>query len=316
MRIHESTYLDNPFLPQEDRDTLEAYKDSNPYYYTVYCLGMWGVIGSTYFKAQNIQDQLSKKIQPCMVGHFVFHYNGVEIKEPLFVEDDAGPIKIYTAPERGRPYVIGGDTAGEGSDWFVGQVLDNASGMQAAVLRSRYKDGFDEGTYAQQMYCLGKFYNDALISVETNYSTHPQKELERLGYRNFFVREVPDEFTGKTRHSFGFQTNGRTRPMILGDLQRLVREEPNLIVDSDTLEEMLTFTLNEQMRAEAENGAHDDCVMALAIAYNARSQQRSTVETTEQWQKKDKWTEDMWDDYRRASPQDKKMLLELWGRPN
>ena len=240
VRIHESTYLDNPFLPQEDRDTLEAYKDTNPYYYTVYCLGMWGVIGSTYFKAQNVQDQLAKQVKPCMVGRFVFHYNGVEIKEPLFVEDDTGFVKIYHAPETGRPYVCGGDTAGEGSDYFVAQVLDNVSGVQTAVLRSRYKDGFDEGTYAQQVYCLGKFYNDALLAIETNYSTHPQKELERLGYKKFYVRETVDDYTGKLKHSFGFRTDNRTRPMILGDLQRLVRETPQLIVDTDTLEEMLT----------------------------------------------------------------------------
>ena len=315
VRIHESTYLDNPFLPQEDRDTLEAYKETNPYYYTVYCLGMWGVIGSTYFKAQNVQDQLAKQTRPCMVGRFVFHYNGVEIKEPLFVEDDAGFVKLYHAPETGRPYVIGGDTAGEGSDYFVAQVLDNVAGLQTAVLRSRYKDGFDEGTYAQQVYCLGKFYNDALLAIETNYSTHPQKELERLGYRKFYVRETVDDYTGKLKHSFGFRTDNRTRPMILGDLQRLVRETPQLIVDKDTLEEMLTFTLNDKMRAEAETGAHDDCVMALAIAYNARSQQRSTVERVQHNARKEKWTETMWEDYRRASASDKKMLLELWGQP-
>lgn len=315
VRVHESTYLDNPFLPEENRATLEAYKETNPYFYTVYALGQWGVTGTTFFNAQNVQDQLAKKTKPCMVGRFTFHYNGVEIKEPMFVEDDSGFVKIYDAPEAGRPYVGGGDTAGEGSDSFVLQILDNVTSKQAAVLRSRYADGLDEGTYAQQVYCLGKWYNDALLAIETNYSTHPQKELERLGYRKFYVRETVDDYTGKLKHSFGFRTDNRTRPMILGDLQRLVRETPQLIVDTDTLEEMLTFTLNENMRAEAEVGAHDDCVMALAIAYNARSQQRSNVERVRTGGQREKWTETMWEDYRRASASDKKMLLEIWGQP-
>ena len=37
--IHHSTYKDNRFLNQTTIDALESYKDTNPYYYRVYCLG-------------------------------------------------------------------------------------------------------------------------------------------------------------------------------------------------------------------------------------------------------------------------------------
>lgn len=314
VRRHESTYLDNPFMPEKNRKVLEKFRETNPYYYTVYCLGMWGVVGATYFHAQKIQDQLQKKIMPELRGEFAFYYNGVEIKNITFAKNDNGPIALYRLPEAGRPYVIGGDTAGEGSDYFIGQVLDNITGCQAAVLRCRYADGFDEGTYAQQMYCLGKYYNDALLAVETNFSTHPQKELERLGYRRFYVRERVDTYTGQIVSSYGFRTDTRTRPMVLGELQQMVREHQELIVDKNTLEEMLTFTLNEKMRPEAEAGAHDDCVMALAIAYNARSQQRMSVEVRDTAERR-KWTEDMWEDYNRASRAEQQMLIREWGKP-
>jgi len=36
-----STYKDNKFLTEEDKETLEAFKDVDPYYYNVYCLGQW-----------------------------------------------------------------------------------------------------------------------------------------------------------------------------------------------------------------------------------------------------------------------------------
>ena len=314
VRKHESTYKDNPFLPEKNRQVLEKFKETNPYYYTVYCLGMWGVVGKTYFHAQKVQDQLAKGILPELRGRFVYYYNGVEIKDIQLAQDETGPVTIYAAPREGYPYVIGGDTAGEGSDYFVAQVLDNTTGLQAAVLRSRYEDGFDEGTYAQQVYCLGTWYNEALLAIETNFSTHPQKELERLGYRNFYVRERVDTYTGQIQNSFGFRTDSRTRPMILGELQTLVREHPELIVDKNTLEEMLTFTLNDKMRPEAEDGAHDDCVMALAIAYNARGQQRSYAEAADT-ARRNKWTKDMWDDYRRASKAEQQMMLQEWGKP-
>lgn len=315
VRVHESTYKDNRFLPEKDQKTLEQFKETNPYYYTVYCLGMWGVIGKTYFDAKMVQAQLAKGIKPEMVGKFEFYYNGIEIKSVSFVEDENGFVKLYKAPEAGRPYVIGGDTAGEGSDYFVGQVLDNITGRQVAVLRSRYEEGFDEGIYAQQMYCLGSFYNNALLAVETNFSTHPQKELERLGYHKFFVREREDSFTGEIVNSYGFRTDRITRPLVLGELQGIVREHPELIVDQATLEEMLTFVLREdkKLRPEAEDGAHDDCVMALAIAYYARPQQSMRVAAPEK--AKVEWTQSMWEDYRRASPAEKKMLLERWGHP-
>ena len=35
---------------------------------------------------------------------------------------------------------------------------------------------------------------------------------------------------------------------------------------------MLTFVRNEKGRPEAQNGAHDDLIMALAIAYDIKDQ--------------------------------------------
>ena len=50
-------------------------------------------------------------------------------------------------------------------------------------------------------------------------------------------------------------------------------DEIDKIVDIDTLREMLTFIVNKNGRAEAEEGYHDDLTMALAIAYYIRPQQ-------------------------------------------
>ena len=58
----------------------------------------------------------------------------------------------------------------------------------------------------------------------------------------------------------------------LAELVKIVRESVELINDKLTLEEMLTFVRNEKGRPEAQQGAHDDLVMGLAIAYYSRSQ--------------------------------------------
>ena len=50
----------------------------------------------------------------------------------------------------------------------------------------------------------------------------------------------------------------------------------------ETLEEMLVFIRNEKGRPEAQEGCHDDLVMALAIAYYIGPQQEMKVKTKQQ----------------------------------
>lgn len=264
-----TTYKDNKFLDEEYRQQLEQYKETDPYYYEVYCLGNWGVYGKTVFDKEKVYKRINELQDQFKVGLFDCG---------KFVECTDGNIKIYKEPEQNRPYVIGGDTSGEGSDYFVGQVLDNITGEQVAVLRQK----MDADLYAQQMYELGKYYNNALIGIEANFDSFPIKELERLGYTNQFIREREDTFTGKMGKAYGFKTTATTRPIIISELIRIVREETHLFNDKETLEEMLTFVRNEKGRPEAKQGAHDDLIMALAIAYYIRTQQSMEIEKQEE----------------------------------
>lgn len=239
--------------------------------------------GQCVFDKEQIIDRLNvvEKIKPLKQGMFSYDYNGTEISNIRFIEDPNGYIKIYKNPEHGHPYVIGGDTAGEGSDFFAGQVIDNSTGVQVASLRQQ----FDEDLYAIQMYCLGFYYNNALIGLETNFSTFPVKELQRLDYPNLYVRETEDTFTGKVQRSYGFRTTTRTRPIIIADLIKVVRENIESFIDKQTLEEMLTFVKNSQGKPEAINGKFDDMVMAMAITYYIRNQQRFTVDKLQKTKK-------------------------------
>lgn len=311
--VHESTYKDNRFLTEEAIKTLEAFKEQDEYYYIVYCLGQWGVTGKTVFNAKAVAARLDTVQKQGWIKRGFFEYtqdyDGIHISDIRWVEDPDGPLKIYKEPGAGRPYVIGGDTAGDGSDWFIGQVLDNITGEQVAVLRHQY----DEDTYARQMYCLGKYYNDALEAPEANYSTYPVKLLNLMGYKNLYVREVEDNYEAKIRHAFGFRTDQITRPVIISELIRIVRDNIHLINDEDTLLEMLTFVRNDKLRPEAEEGAHDDCILALAIAFYVRPQQSMAVKDPGSGRRK--WTQDQWEDYNKASQKDREIMIRMWGPP-
>ena len=179
-------------------------------------------------------------------------------------------IAIYEDVKDGYPYVVGGDTAGLGTDYFTAQVLDNTSGKQVAVLRVQR---IDEDLYADQVYCLGKYYNWALIGLETNFSTVPTRTLEECRYPNMYMRERVDTITNKITYSFGFETTRKTRPVIIGELVGIFREQPELVVDKATLKEMLSFVKDDAGKPRAAEGEHDDLVMALAIAHYISSQQ-------------------------------------------
>lgn len=265
-----STYKDNKFLTEADKRALEDLKLTDEYTYNVYCLGHWGILGKTVFNAQAIQSRLETLQKPIKVGFFVYDYDGLNITNIRWQNDKDGYIRIYQLPNTPEitKYAIGGDTAGDGSDYFTGHVLNAKTGEQVAVLKHQ----FDADQYTRQMYCLGKYYKDALIGIEANFDSYPLRELQRLGYMNQFVREAVDTYTNKKEKRFGFKTTSLTRPTIISRLIAIVRENVECINDRDTLEELLTIVRNEKGRIEAPEGGHDDQMMGLAIAHEVREQ--------------------------------------------
>ncbi len=267
--------------------------------------------GQSVFDNEQVAARRALAPEPLTRGEFQYERTDdpTKLRRIEWHEKPEGIIKIYEKPREGRPYVIGGDTAGTGGDWFTAQVLDNTDGKQVAVLRQR----FDEDLYARQMFCLGRYYNDALIGIETNYSTFPVKMLEMMGYGRQYVREKVDNFTGALLTSYGFETTSRTRPEIIAGLVEAFREAPELVQDKDTLGEMLCFQYNARRRPEAMAGEHDDLVMALAIAHGIRAQQDYADRLRPE--EAVRWTRDMREDYENADEETRRLLIKLWGRP-
>ncbi len=253
--------------------------------------------GDCVFDLEALNNQLVRAagLQPVKQGYFTYHKKGVPIVNSLgetedvewritdieFVADRDGCITIHEEPQVKRnkenevvgkaPYVIGGDTAGSGEDYFTGKVINNLTGRTAATLR---RQKMDEDLYAEQMYCLGMYYHEALIGIETNYSRHPMRVLQKkYGYPNLYMRQRLDKLTDKTEEVVGFETTVRTKPIIIGELVELMRDDPTIEVDVPTLKEMTTFVKKENGKQEAIEGAHDDLVMAKAIAHFISSQQ-------------------------------------------
>ena len=113
--------------------------------------------------------------------------------------------------------------------------------------------------------------------------------------------------------SIGFRTDKLTRPNVIAGLVEIMRERPEVVDDENTIMEMLTFGRNAKGRPEALDGAHDDCVMALGIAYYIRDQQTMAVVGAPK--KRAHWEPDMYEDYWNATEEQRRELIAAWGDP-
>ena len=262
-----------------------------------------------------IEELRKAKAAPIKTGDFGITYGGsiLELKKWEWRDDPKGCIRIYREPEKGVPYVIGADTAGsdgkdKDSDFFAAHVLDNRTGTQVAVLHGR----LGEREFTEQLYALGKTYNNALIGIETNYSTYPNELIQLMGYRRLYVQQHTDDFTKKIITKYGWDTNRVTRPLIIDGLKDVAKHSMELIGDIPTLQEMLVFIKNASGRPEAEVGQHDDLVMSLAIAHYIRGQQR--VRGSEEAGKAGNgWTDELLEDYREATPRERREMVARYG---
>lgn len=212
---------------------------------------------------------------PYRVGRFEFQWNDPETQDRIldntirWIDDPNGFIRIYEMPQDGYPYVLGGDTKGEGRDFYAGTVINNATGKRVAVLHGQWTNS---KPYTWQMYCLGIFYNQALIGIEVNFNTAPIEELQRLRYPRQYVRKKYDTYKGKYMEAFGWKTDGNTRPLIIDKEIDLIENNIDLFTDIPMLDECLTFVYDENGRPDAEEGKHDDILFSDMIANEIRSQ--------------------------------------------
>lgn len=181
-----------------------------------------------------------------------------------FVEHPVGELLMYKEIDPGETYYIGADVAMgvRGGDYSVASILDSSK-VQVAVWRGHAHPDY----FAQVLFDLGTLYNEAKIAVESNNHGLLTVSLlyKQLAYPNVHTNVLEDKVTDVDTPNLGFQTNAKTKPMIIDDLRAALRLNEMVLNDKLTIGEMLTYVVKESGKLEAEEGCHDDTVMALAI---------------------------------------------------
>jgi len=198
-------------------------------------------------------------------GECVFDMEAIEKAVALMgaeiqVEDN-GRLRIWMPPQNGRRYILGVDTAGGGchGDYACAQVIDRVTGMQCAELHGH----FPPLELARRAADLGRRYEGALVAVERN--NHGYAVLAHLSYLGC---KTLYEQQGKA----GWLTTAASRPAMIENMAIVLISAPELFRSSRLLEECRTFVRQADGNTAAAEGAHDDCVMAMAIALAVRQE--------------------------------------------
>lgn len=193
------------------------------------------------------------------------------------MEKWSGKLKIWELPKKDRRYIIGADPAeGVGGDASVAEVIDAVTLEQVAEYASNV---VKPKKFGELLAKLGRFYNTADIAPERNNHGHAVIDSLREHYptAKIYKQQTYDETRRKKKRKLGWETNARTKPLIIDHFVDMF-ENGQVGIKSGTLKkEMLTF-IEQDGKMGAKTGKHDDRVMAFAIAlYVASLPKRSLV---------------------------------------
>lgn len=218
------------------------------------------------------QQEYAEDANACFLasGNCVFDVQSIqkrakEVGEPLLRRKN-DQLWIWYPPQPGKRYIAGIDAAGGGvdGDYAAIQIVERESGLQCAELRAH----LDPRELAIAAAELGREYNQAVLVVErNNHGSAVLLHLEKVeGYPAIY------EQNGQR----GWLTNALSRPLMIESLGITLDQQPEIFSSSRLLAECRTFVRQRDGRSEAASGTHDDCVMAMAMALQARLEMKGS----------------------------------------
>ena len=190
----------------------------------------------------------------------------------------------YRDYKQGEFIVVGVDTSWGGTDYCVAQFLSKTNLDVPTVYHSK--------VLATEMTPLvhnelERIYDETKVKpvVAFERNNGGVAEIERLAtlnrngkYRIYIEKSgvgTTDNTTENTK--LGWTTSSASRPTMLSMLKECIDNKLLRIYDKPTINEMFSFIISQtssSWKAQAERGAHDDLVMALAIAWQLYQSER------------------------------------------
>ena len=191
-----------------------------------------------------------------------------------------GRLTVYHEPKKDVKYAVGADIAtGRGKDYSCAYVV-NLSEMR---FEAEYHGKVDADLFASQLHYLGKWYNDAWMAPETagGYGEAVIIALRdgkqgRPPYPNLYRHVMSARPDQPIMKNYGFPTNSRTRPLIINNFERAVRERTIPDLPAGLLQELRSFVDSDKLPSpSAAKGMNDDRVMTACITLELYRQKGS-----------------------------------------
>ena len=176
-------------------------------------------------------------------------------------------LRIYRQPIMGHFYVMGADVSEgvTGGDYSTVVIFDRTTGEEVAMFRGL----ISPDKFAEKIDEWGRRYNNALAVVEiNNHGLTTITGLKHLMYPSMYFRPSKFEVMGSPySEKMGWRTTKLTRPLLIDDLGQALRDGDLTLHSKELLDELTTFVYDKNNDMGAQDGFHDDLVMATGIAY-------------------------------------------------
>lgn len=178
-----------------------------------------------------------------------------EINEDYWIKYN-NKMRVWKEPQPEHEYVIGVDVSlGRERDNSAFHIFNSYTGEQVAEFYSN-KTPINE--LAQILTTEANLYNNASVIIERNTIGNNLIDwmFNVMEYDNLWIDDKTD---------FGIQITTRNREELLARMEEYIRNNILKLNSKRTVEELLTFIINDNGKITADEGKHDDLIMSLSI---------------------------------------------------
>jgi hypothetical protein len=247
-RLIETSMMDNK--ENLSKEFIEDMLSKPKRYVDRYVYGLWSpdtLVEGGVFAEEYIKEQMMHSRQPLRT------IDGIE---------------IYTEPVN-HEYQIGVDPSTGANDPCAIKVVDKENGELVASYKAYVPNNVQVEKTVQLTMMYNKVKMPLVIPECTGVGESFVNDLKKV-YEKIYEREIFNQRERKTTKKLGFFTNFASKNLLIEHMKVLFHKHFPKIRDKVTVEEMKTFIYSDEAQmkgAGAQNGYHDDQIMATMLAY-------------------------------------------------
>jgi hypothetical protein len=223
--------------------------------------------GLCRFNRTSLGEIQNTTIEPGVKGYF----ERVGTNRIKFTKDQDGWVTLFRDVVKRKNYVAGGDPCQglevskanrKETDEGAFQILSAREREQVCEIRNRH----EPEVFAEDCLMAVQYFNNAYTAIERNKERSVILYFLKKEYWNLYYEEAFEDEKQTRRRDVGWFTKADNKRIIIAAGDKSIREKTCIIHSSSLLGQMRTFVRLVDGSCEAQDGEHDDLVMAWLIS--------------------------------------------------